>query len=433
MPMRSRNGNPQDANIERELTAVDATLGGQPVDADLTELAELVLAVRAQRSRPRPGFAEELDARVAAGFPRVGASPPEEDGVEAGPGGDQPPRKPTQRTGFFSRFRPRRLRLAFGTAASLLIVVTAVVSSGVLSSGGGGRDSVTTESGGSEGKGGSLSAPSATAEADRTARGAAPSTAEPSASVSPDYRLAIPSPPRARVLPQVRDRKQDRDAALVLATPRADIEDAADGVIQVTDRYQGFVLRSNVSGGDEGRAGATLELRIPSDKLQPALRDLSELAHVRSRTQTTQDITARFVSARSRLNEAVAERRALLRQLARASTPNETASIRARLRLANRQIAAAQSNLRSLRNRVDFSTVSVAIEADESAKAADGGWSPGDALDDALGILKTTVGILLVSLAVLVPLAVLGLLAWAATSSLRRNRRERTLDRQPQN
>jgi hypothetical protein len=214
-----------------------------------------------------------------------------------------------------------------------------------------------------------------------------------------------------------------------LATPRTEVEDAADGVIEVTDRYQGFVLRSNVSGGDRGRAGATLELRIPSDKLQSALRDLSELAHVRSRTQTTQDITARFVSARSRLNEAVAERRALLRQLGRAVTTNETASIRARLRLANRRIAAVRSDLRSLRNRVNFSTVSVAIEADESIEASGGNWTPGDALRDARDILRTTLGILLVSLAVLLPLVALSLVAWLAARGVRRGYRERALDR----
>jgi len=231
------------------------------------------------------------------------------------------------------------------------------------------------------------------------------------------------------VRPDVRTRLQDRDAALVLATPRKDVEDAADGVIEVADRYQGFVLRSNVSGGDQGRAGATLELRIPSDRLQPALRDLSALAHVRSRTQTTQDITARFVSARSRLNEAVAERRALLRQLAKATTANETASIRARLRLVNRRIAEVRSDLRSLRNRVNFSTVSVAIEADESIEASGGNWTPGDALRDARDILRTTLGILLVSLAVLLPLVALSLVAWFAARGVRRGYRERALDR----
>jgi hypothetical protein len=430
--MRTRNGN-QDANLERELAAVDATLGGQPVEADLSELADLVVALRDERPRPGASFAAELDARAAAGFPRVDGEA-ESTGVPRDSQAAQPARGPiSRRFRLWSGLKERRLPLAFGTAASLLIVVTAVVSSGVLSSSGGESESFRSDAPvSSEGRetGPGLSAPSSAAQSDRRLRSPAPRAADRTA--APPATSILPVPAGVGVRPDVRNRQQDRDAALVLATPRNDVEDAADDVIQVTDRYQGFVLRSNVSGGDQGRAGATLELRIPSDRLQPALRDLSELAHVRSRTQTTQDITARFVSVRGRLNEAVAERRALLRQLARATTPNETASIRARLRIANRRIAAARSDLRGLRNRVDFSSVSVAIEADESVKSSDGGWTPGDALHDAVGILRTTLGIILVSLAVFLPLAVLGLVAFFASKSLRQGYRERVLDR-PQN
>jgi hypothetical protein len=200
-------------------------------------------------------------------------------------------------------------------------------------------------------------------------------------------------------------------------------------VIGVTDRYRGFVLGSAVSGGEGGRAGATFDLRIPSDNLQPALRDLSELTHVRSRTQTTEDITGRFVSAESRLEDALAERRALLRQLARAVTPNETASIRARLRLANRRIGAARASLRSVRNQVELSAVAVAIEPDDSLAGDDGGWTLGEALDDALRVLEALAGAALVALAVLVPVALLGMLAWLASRRIVRDRRERALDR----
>ena len=404
--MRTRNGN-QNPGIERDLAAIDATLGGQPVEADLAELAELVLVLRDERPHPRPAFVEELDDRLAKGFPRTEADA----GAKTA---SKPPR-------FWPGVKARRLPLAFGSAAALLIVVTAVVSSGVLSSSDGGRQNAPAAGGGAGAAGKAVSP--ATAPRPELAM---PSTAAQSDSAVPRSALRATG---GGVRPDVRTRLQDRDAALVLATPRKDVEDAADGVIEVADRYQGFVLRSNVSGGDRGRAGATLELRIPSDRLQPALRDLSALAHVRSRTQTTQDITARFVSARSRLNEAVAERRALLRQLAKATTANETASIRARLRLVNRRIAEVRSDLRSLRNRVNFSTVSVAIEADESIEASGGNWTPGDALRDARDILRTTLGILLVSLAVLLPLVALSLVAWFAARGVRRGYRERALDR----
>ena len=43
-----------------------------------------------------------------------------------------------------------------------------------------------------------------------------------------------------------------------------------------------------------------LDLRVPSERHQRALADLSELAHVRARTQDARDITAAFTSPRQR-------------------------------------------------------------------------------------------------------------------------------------
>jgi uncharacterized protein DUF4349 len=394
--MKSRNGNPSDAVVERELAVVDAALADRPVQADHAELAELVRAVRAERPRPRPGFTEALDAQHRQGF------------------------RATYARGPSAEKRRRLAPLTAGAAAAILIAVTAVISSGVLSD----EPRQTT-------------ADRATPEVVQTgspssAGGSAPAAPTAKAPAEADQRRlsnAAPLPRSRGVLPHVRNRQVERDAALTLATPSSKIEDTADGVIEVTDRYQGFVLRSNVSSGDRsGTAGATLELRIPTTRLQPALRDLSALAHVRSRTQSSQDITARFVSARSRLRDAVTERRVLLGQLARAGTLNETASIRARLRLATRQIAAVRSDLRGLRNRVDFSTVAVTIEADENASSPNSGWTPGDALDDALGVLGVAAGVALVSLAVVVPVALVGLLALLAYRRVQRERRDRALD-----
>jgi hypothetical protein len=237
----------------------------------------------------------------------------------------------------------------------------------------------------------------------------------------------LPSPPG--VAPRVRERQVERAASLTLAAPRDRIEETADEAIRVTDRHGGFVLSSSVSSGDGAQAGAALDLRVPSERVQRALADLSELAHVRARTQDARDITASFTSPRRRLADALAERRGLLRQLARADTPNETAAIRARLRAANRRIDRAQAELRRLRERVAFSAVAVTIEPGSSSAGGDGGgWTLGDALDDALGVLRALLGAALIALAVLVPAAVLAGVAWLAYRPWLRRRRERALE-----
>ena len=76
MKLRDRD-EPLDPRVERDLDAVDRALGGQAVDPDLAELAELTALLADERPEPAPGWSEELDRRVAARAfaPRAAASP----------------------------------------------------------------------------------------------------------------------------------------------------------------------------------------------------------------------------------------------------------------------------------------------------------------------------------------------------------------------
>ena len=226
-------------------------------------------------------------------------------------------------------------------------------------------------------------------------------------------------------------RRVERQASLALESKPDDVGDVADGVIRATDAVGGIVVTSSVSSGDEGRGGATFSLRVPTDRLDDALARLSKLAHVRSRTENSQDVTGAFVSAQERLDAALAERKGLLRQLAIADTPNETASVRARLRIVQEQIASARRQVRALRTRTDFSAVSVTVEPRGSSNgggtSGGGSWTPGDALHDAVRVLEVFAGVALVGLAVLLPVGLLGLAGGAGARGLRRRRREQAL------
>lgn len=436
MRRRKEVPNPEAA---RELAALDAALAGEPVEpgfeaaagepvkADLAAVAELALAVRAERPAVDDDFAATLDAWAASGFAEDGA-----------PSSHRPSlsRRALSPRGRLSRHRllrgrsrsaradasswlraraSRRFLLpALGAAASLLLVVAIA---GSLVSGG-------QESGDSP-----LSIPGL-APAERAPGGSA-GTPESS---PPDGSAATPGP----TLPATgapgdtaRPRRVERQASLVLTAGSGDVSDVADGVIRATDEVGGIVVRSSVSSGDQGRAGATFQLRVPTDRLDDALARLSKLGHVRSRTQNSQDVTGSFTSARERLDQAVAERKGLLRALARADSANQTESIRARLRIVQSEIASARSELRRLRVRTDFSAVSVSVEAEDTGSGggagSDGSWTPSDAVSDAVRVLEVIAGVLLVSLAVLIPLAALAALAALSARTLRRRSRERAL------
>jgi hypothetical protein len=401
--MRLRREPEPSPEVVRELVAVDAALAGEPLEAEYDDLRDLALALREERPKPRPEFALGLDLRAREGFSRERLQTP-------------PARRPS-----WMGLPRRSVPLALGIAAALFIVATAVLSSGVL--GGGGND-------------GPQVAVKEPAVKSTGRESQAPATATPQPQAAADSQgaggsgqaLAPPSPgPSAGVSPQTRRRQVERSAAVTLSTPSDRVEDVADGVVRVTDRYGGFVLSSSVSSGEGADTGASLELRIPTTRLQAAVADLSELAHVRSRTQAGRDITSEFSSPRRRLGDALAERRGLLRRLAQAATPNETAAVRARLRAVNRRIDRNRSTLRSLRERVTFSAVAVSVEPGGRADG-NGGWTIGDATRDALSVLGAVAGATIVAIAVALPAGILALAAWLAYRALARRRRERALD-----
>jgi hypothetical protein len=72
--------------------------------------------------------------------------------------------------------------------------------------------------------------------------------------------------------------------------------------------------------------------------------------------------------------------------------------------------------------------VSVDVVARRGSDDEGGAWTPGDAFDDALRVLEVAVGVALIAAAVLLPLALIWLLAWLARRGVSRRRRERALD-----
>ena len=103
--------------------------------------------------------------------------------------------------------------------------------------------------------------------------------------------------------------------------PADEMNRVADQVTAVTNRHGGFVLSSSLDTGSDGGDG-DFSLRIPSDEVRPALRDLAGLAPVIHQTEEGRDVTREHATAKDRLRAARAERRSLLRRLAgRRPTP----------------------------------------------------------------------------------------------------------------
>ena len=390
-------------NTETTMILIDTALASgtaSALDPEERKLQELALAVRDDAPVPDPDFELRMNARVAAGFPV---------------------RRGGWRGGLRTLTAARPRMAAMGAAASLLIAVVVALSLTNDSRNGGApgvAESTTSAGGGGE----SAAAPAQKTVAPTTAGGAAPQSASGGAADSTS--APAPVPPSPGGFAGGRDRRIERSAALVLAAPKDKLNDVGDQVIAVTDRYRGFVLHSSVtSSGDQSSSGS-FDLRIPVRNLQPALRDLSALADVESRTENADDVTASFSSARTRLQELNAERRGLLRRLERATSERAASAIRTQLRTVNAQIEQQNQVLTDMRRRTNYASVSVTLQAKDDSSG--GGIGAGardlrDSLVDAANLALRVLGVAL-------PIGLVVGLLWAISARVSRRRREAVLD-----
>jgi hypothetical protein len=363
------------------LATIDQALDSGRVTAtepEDRELQELALALEAESPLPDDDFVRLLDIRVAEGFPR------------------------RQRRRTRGSTRGPRLRALALTGAAASFAIAIALAAGLAS-----HEERSSDAG--------VAPPRPQAGVPRPAVGP-----DADFEITDESAMAL-STERGTVAPDQPKRRVERSAELTLAASNDKLESVADSVVRVADRHGGFVATSAVTTGES--PGGRFDLRIPVAALPVAIRDLSQLAHVRARSQAGRDVTPAFVTAQNRFDAARAERRSLLRRLENATTDREANRIRTRLDFVSERVERWRRSLGDLRERTNYATVAVTLTEGDG-----GGAGPTrEALDDGLGLLGGSLNVALRALGILLPVAVLAGLSWLARRMLLRRRRESAL------
>jgi Domain of unknown function (DUF4349) len=367
---------------------------------------QLAADLRALRPTPHPDFADELDKRAAAGFPRRSRLP------------------------WFSLARlralpPRRLMLATGALAVVAIAITGVL---VATNDTSEQQSGSSQLGFLNSYDGDVEEPAPTTSppVEASAEEAQPSNGIESAAGSASNFDGSGGYTAGGA--HLAHRAVRREAQVVLGTDPAKVADDAAEVLETVRAYDGIVLRSSSHQGPEGEAGAHFELRFPSVKLAGALAALSEIGELRARHDTSLDITAPTVKVGELLQDSKARIDSLLGQLEGAETESEREAVEAELRQERHYRARLRMNLQKLQRKAQFSRVTVRIETDAVEDSSGGGpWGIDDALDDAGRVLAVAAAVAVVALAILGPIALIALLAWLAHRAWLRRERRRVL------
>ena len=151
----------------------------------------------------------------------------------------------------------------------------------------------------------------------------------------------------------------------------------------------GDVLNLSQSGTADTRS-ANLTIRVPSSRFGDALQQLKSLeGEIQTSGVSAQDVTDQFIDLQARLTAKQAEEQRYVAILNRANTIDEILKVDASLGSVRTQIEQLTAQINSIKQRTDFSTISMSISTlsvlpgDTTSKA----WDPAKTVGRALAAL----------------------------------------------
>lgn len=174
------------------------------------------------------------------------------------------------------------------------------------------------------------------------------------ASVTPQ---AASEPPLAPNSPQL---VKTAEIALVVNA----IDHTLQQVSQTVKQHQGDVLGlQNDKPQNRSRETASLQIRVPQAKLESTLDALAQLGTVQRRNLTAEDVTDQLVDFQARSRNLRRQESMLLEIMDRSGSVGDVLKVAQELSNVRQSIEQIDAQLKSLTNRVAYSTITVQLEA----------------------------------------------------------------------
>jgi hypothetical protein len=218
-----------------------------------------------------------------------------------------------------------------------------------------------------------------------------------------------------------------RDVREVITTGSADV--TVDDPRDVAQRFSAWVEAASgrvdgrtESKDGEGRASASLTVRVPSGQMSKALAQLATYGDVGTVDVQNEDVTAQGQDLDARIKALEISIDRLEKILAEADSSNEVVAAEGALTQRQEQLESLQSQRKSLSDQVALSTLHVELIQKGSASSVSPGGFQGGLTKGWNALVDTVNGI--VSLAgVLVPWLAVALVVWVLWRVARRGRR----------
>ena len=217
-----------------------------------------------------------------------------------------------------------------------------------------------------------------------------------------------------------------------LTAETGDLDAALEAITARIQEMEGYAESQSVSGGSAGSGRhrfANLTVRIPADRVDSFVEEVSGLTNLVSSTRNVQDITLTYSDTEGRVTALETEQARLLELMEQAENMSDLLEIEARLTEVRYQLENYASTLRLYDNQVDYATVSLYITEVEKYTPVEepGFWEriTTGLADSFVNLGEAIVGFITWLIIDLPYLAVIALIVWFLTAITKRAIRKR--------
>ncbi len=168
------------------------------------------------------------------------------------------------------------------------------------------------------------------------------------------------------VTPKVQDVNRKLIKTVEMTVETKEYDRMSEGLKEQVVAYGGYVERMNTYNGSsysgrQANRSANLTIRIPEDKLDAFLSEVSSICNVIRRSENVNDVTLAYVDLTSHKESLQTEHARLLELLEKAETVADIITIQERLSNVRYQIESMESQIRTYDNQVNYSTIYLEI------------------------------------------------------------------------
>lgn len=149
------------------------------------------------------------------------------------------------------------------------------------------------------------------------------------------------------------------------------VTESVKTVSQIINQQQGDLIGLNETqpSGENSRHTASIVLRVPQNLLEPTIEELAKLGTVRQRNITAEDVGDRLVDLQARLINLQRTEANLQKIMDRAGSIQDVLNVSQQLNNVRQSIEQIDAQLKSLKNQVAYSTITLSLEASVSSSS----------------------------------------------------------------